>query len=248
MAKLIFVTGTDTGVGKTVITASFLKHLRRSGVHALAVKPFCSGGRDDVWHLLRAQDKELTEGECNPFYFDAPLAPAIAARQQGIQVSIRQIGSHIRRIRRRCDVLLVEGAGGLLVPLGANYTVLDLITELGTDGVIIVSANRLGTVNHTLLTSRVAMDAMSKTTRFEIVLNHPGSTSDASSFSNQELLRRWLPKVPISTMPYLGRNPFGNQALKRGEKKFEKVLARILRSAIFAARQTRRVKKSYKTR
>jgi hypothetical protein len=89
---------------------------------------------------------------------------------------------------------------------------------------------------------------MSGTTPFEIVLNQPQIRSDESSLTNQEWLRRCMSNIPISTMPYLGRNPFGNQAFKRGEKKIKKVLARIFDSAIFAARQTRRVKKNYKTR
>src|SRR5271157_6042865 len=129
MAQIIFITGTDTGVGKTVVTALLLRHLRRAGCNALAMKPFCSGSRADARLLRRLQNNLLTLDEINPFFFKQPVAPAAAGgRRKAIPLDtvLRKIGA----VGRRCDVLLVEGIGGLLVPLGKNYTVADLISRL----------------------------------------------------------------------------------------------------------------------
>src|SRR6185312_6066960 len=79
--KIVFITGTDTGVGKTIFTGLLVRHLREHGVHALAMKPFCSGGRGDVKLLRAMQDAELTENEINPFYFPKPVAPLVDARR-----------------------------------------------------------------------------------------------------------------------------------------------------------------------
>src|SRR5882672_6525542 len=79
--KILFITGTDTGVGKTLITALLLERLRSRGAHALAIKPFCSGSRQDVALLQSLQPHELSDEVMNPFYFHEPLAPLIAARR-----------------------------------------------------------------------------------------------------------------------------------------------------------------------
>src|SRR2546426_834034 len=83
VAKILFVTGTDTGVGKTLVVASLLYHLRQRDVSALAMKPFCSGSRADVQLLQRIQDGAVTNEEANPFYFREPVAPLVAARKTG---------------------------------------------------------------------------------------------------------------------------------------------------------------------
>src|SRR5258705_11852752 len=79
--KIIFVTGTDTGVGKTLLTGLLLHHLRQSGCHAVAMKPFCSGGTADIEFLDAVQEGELDPAEINPFYFSEPIAPVLAARK-----------------------------------------------------------------------------------------------------------------------------------------------------------------------
>ena len=91
MGKIIFVTGTDTGVGKTLLTALLLQHLRAHGQSALAIKPFCSGGREDAELLHSLQENELTLDEMNPFHFKKPLAPYLAAtRRERPKWSLRQ--------------------------------------------------------------------------------------------------------------------------------------------------------------
>src|SRR6202453_918846 len=100
--KIIFITGTDTGVGKTLLTALLLHHLRQSGCPALAIKPFCSGGRADVRLLQSFQRGELTDAEVNPFYFSAPVAPLVELQQTKRDISLNKVVAHIRRIQKKC--------------------------------------------------------------------------------------------------------------------------------------------------
>ena len=153
MAKILFVTGTDTGVGKTLVTASLLHHLRASGTRALAIKPFCSGMRSDVRLLQSIQAGEISDQEANPYYFRLPVAPLIAARKLGKKITIDQVIDRIKTVEAKCDRLLVEGAGGLLSPLGWKFSAADLIARLRCD-VCVVAANKLGVLNHVLLTVR----------------------------------------------------------------------------------------------
>lgn len=155
MGRIIFVTGTDTGVGKTLITASLLFHLRSQGQNVLALKPFCSGGRDDALLLHSLQKGDITLDEVNPFFFKKPLAPYLAASpKQRKELGLRRVVKHIRKHAKRCDILLVEGAGGLFVPVGENWFIRDLIEALDCE-VIVVSFDRLGTLNQTLLTVKL---------------------------------------------------------------------------------------------
>src|SRR5450631_3532050 len=119
MKQTLFITGTDTGVGKTVLTALLTRFLRESGVHAAALKPICSGGRTDARALHTAMAGALALDEINPWHFSAPVAPSLAARRENKIVKLPQVLAHIRAMQKRFDVLLVEGAGGLLSPLGA---------------------------------------------------------------------------------------------------------------------------------
>ena len=154
VGRIIFVTGTDTGVGKTLLTAMLLVHLRAQGKRVLALKPFRSGGRHDALLLHHFQSRDISLDEVNPFHFEKPLAPYLAAgpaTRDKIQPS--KILRHIKQIARDCDSLLVEGAGGLFVPLGKDWYIRDLISELGCE-VILVARNQLGTINHTLLAER----------------------------------------------------------------------------------------------
>jgi dethiobiotin synthetase len=240
VSKLIFVTGTDTGVGKTVVTASLLHHLRQAGVQALAMKPFSSGDRNDARVMLQIQTGALTMEECNPFHFTAPLAPAAAARRQRRSVALRSVVARVREVQKRCEVMLVEGAGGLMVPLGERYTVLDLIVALNVDRVVIVAANRLGTINHTLLTHQAFASRIGRSVPCEVILNQACVKRDPSSRVNERTLREWLPRTPVTSLGFRGGDPVGDEAFKVDRKKMEKVLARILDSAIFAARQSGR--------
>ncbi|MCX6928449.1 MAG: dethiobiotin synthase [Verrucomicrobia bacterium] len=125
--RIIFITGTDTGVGKTLLTGLLLHYLRHSGCHALAMKPFCSGSRADAEFLHAVQENELTLDEINPFFFSEPLAPLVAARKHQRSICLSSVLRRIRSLASRCQCLLVEGIGGVMVPLGEGFCVADLI-------------------------------------------------------------------------------------------------------------------------
>ena len=201
-AKIIFVTGTDTGVGKTLLTALLLQHLRARGVRALAMKPFCSGGLGDVRLLQSLQRGGLTDDEMNPFHFPAPLAP-LAAAPRGRAVRLATALKKIKQAGAKCDQLLIEGSGGLLVPLGPGYTVADLIVNLKCR-VIVVARNRLGTINHTLLTV-AALERIGIRRKMLAVVLMSGSKSDESARSNPDLLSELLTPVRVVCLPYFGR-------------------------------------------
>ncbi|HXE41487.1 MAG TPA: dethiobiotin synthase [Candidatus Baltobacteraceae bacterium] len=219
--KIIFVTGTDTGVGKTIFTGLFVYHLRSQGVHALAIKPFCSGGRADVRLLRAMQDAELTEDEINPFYFPEPVAPLVSARQHKRPVSLGDVVQRIKKMATRCECLLIEGSGGLLVPLGENYLVSDVIKRLKCD-VILVSRNRLGTINHTLLTA----NALKRFGVKNIAVALMGtSKKDASAEKNAEVLREFLGGMAVNEIIFLGKNTNKIGVLKKSVKNLKKTLA-----------------------
>jgi dethiobiotin synthetase len=223
--NIIFVTGTDTGVGKTVLTGLLVRYLRETGWDARAMKPFCSGSRDDARLLRRAQNNLLTLDEINPFYIAQPLAPAAAGGRKNIR--LEDVVRKIRAAAARCEVLLVEGIGGLLVPLTENDTVRDLIVRL--DGpVIVVGWNRLGTINHTLLTVRELESAGME--RVMVVLMSE-KRADKSARSNPKMIRKMLPKTPVFVLPDLGKGAI----TKINVKFMKKSLARLMGDDILAA-------------
>src|SRR5260370_16588629 len=125
---------------------------------ALAIKPFCSGSRADVRLLQSFQPGELTDDETNPFYFRDPVAPLVALRKSRRKIALKEVLRRIENVKNNCDTLLIEGSGGLLVPLAETFTVADLVAQLNAQNtsfrVIVVARNRLGTINHTILTVR----------------------------------------------------------------------------------------------
>lgn len=225
--RIIFVTGTDTGVGKTLFTGLLLHHLRARGTHALAMKPFCSGGRADVRFLRSLQDNEITAEEINPFFYPEPVAPLVSARKHRRKVSIVQVLSAIRTLAARCECLLVEGAGGLLVPLGQGYTVAHVIQECEADDTVVVAANRLGTINHTCLTVSYLRQMPRVAQTIQVVLMQH-RRRDFSVDTNQKILRQVLAPVPIRSIPYLGRNSSRRPLIRNPGNKVKKTLAAVV--------------------
>jgi dethiobiotin synthetase len=221
--KILFVTGTDTGVGKTVLTATMLAFLRQGGGRVLAMKPFCSGPRDDALLLHSLQKGCLTLDDVNPFYFDKPLAPAAAARPSHPAVPLAAALRKIHNLASRCDLLIVEGVGGLMVPLGRQYSVRDLIRRLDCK-VLVVCSNRLGTLNHTLLTAEALKVVGIK--EFTIVMMSVRNP-DISSRSNHRMIREKLPGIPIFCLGYLGNGASTMRGAKENVKKVKKTLAAI---------------------
>jgi dethiobiotin synthetase len=243
MAKIIFITGTGTGVGKTVLTALLLAHLRASGVNALAMKPFSSGGREDALNLLSLQENLLTLNEVNPFFFDQPVAPAALTKSNTIRLD--DVVRTIQIVAGRCDVLLVEGIGGLLVPLNGKMTVRDVILGLKCP-VYVVSQNRLGTINHTLLTLESLQLAGVKDIK---VVMMAGKERDASVAKNSQIIRKMSSKNPVFDVPQI--NFFGDfpREIKINARFLKKTLAGILGGDIFITvrpqrRKTRLINKT----
>src|SRR5438445_2793156 len=157
-----------------------LCHLRRRGVDALAMKPFCSGGRKDVELIQALQHHALPDEEVNPFYFPEPLAPLVAARKQRRKISLSQVLRSIERVETRCERVIIEGSGGVLVPLGEGFSVADLIAKLHCE-IVVVARNRVGTINHTLLAIKSLQHVTNQ--RIKIILMGQ-KRQDLSAFSN----------------------------------------------------------------
>jgi len=231
--QILFITGTDTGVGKTLLASLLLDHLRQNGVEAVALKLFCTGGRSDVRRLQGRQRGVLSDDEVNPYYFAAPIAPLVAARREGRRVTLKQVLRHLARIRVRAEVLLVEGAGGLLTPLGEGFSLQDLAASTSGARVVVVARNRLGTINHTLLT--VERLGHAGIHAVEVVLMDE-ETRDASASTNQKTIREIIEPKEVRAIPFLCRNTLGTKALQTKCKNIVKTLARL---ADFAMNGTR---------
>jgi dethiobiotin synthase len=197
--RIIVITGTDTGVGKTFLTVLLTAHLRALGVRVAALKPICSGGRDDARALHQVQNGELGLNEINPWHFRAPLAPLLAARKEKRQVALRDVIADAHSFSMRFDVVLIEGAGGVLSPLGEGFNTADIIRGLGAD-TFVVAPNRLGAVNHVLLTVRALPLVASQ--RARVVLNSPRN-ADAASRTNPALLSELIGEDRVHLLPYI---------------------------------------------
>jgi len=198
----LFITGTDTGVGKTMLTALLAGYLHECGVRAAALKPICSGGRDDARRLRAASAGVLTLDEINPWHFRAPIAPLLAAHREGKRVKLPQVLAHVRAMQKRFDVVLIEGAGGLLSPLGEKFNSRDLIAALGATP-IVVCPDRLGAVNQVLLTlEALPRNAAAKAC---VILISP-SGPDSSTGANVNLIGEFFDKERIFLLPWLGRH------------------------------------------
>jgi dethiobiotin synthetase len=196
---VLFITGTDTGVGKTLLTCLLIRHLQGAGPGVPALKPVCSGDRNDARLLLEASRGVLSLAQINPWHFRAPLAPLAAARREGKLLRLENVLAHVRRIQRRFPALLVEGAGGLLSPLGENFNSLDLIVALRAVP-IIVSANRLGVINQVLLVQAALPRAFSR--RSHVVLMSV-QRPDSSSRENAPILKEKLGPDRVHVLPWL---------------------------------------------
>ena len=147
----LFITGTDTGVGKTYVTARLIRHLRALGQDTVGFKPICCGGREDAELLRAAADNALELNEVNPFWLRTPAAPYTAAMIENRPIDLALIRETFAKLRERYTSVLVEGVGGWLVPITRDYTVANLAAEFGLPVAIVVK-NRLGALNHTALT------------------------------------------------------------------------------------------------
>jgi dethiobiotin synthase (EC 6.3.3.3) len=156
-----YVTGTDTGIGKTVVSTALLHALRAHGLAAVGMKPVASGctrtaqgwRNEDAQALWAASDPQPAYGDLNPYALPEPLAPEIAAREAGVQVELRDIVSAFHRLKTIAGTVVVEGVGGWGAPLSATLDQADVVRALQLPVVMVVGL-RLGCLNHARLTAR----------------------------------------------------------------------------------------------
>jgi len=225
--NVVFITGTDTGVGKTLATALILQHLRGRGIHAVASKPFCSGGLEDVELLQSLQGGELSHRQMNPYYFKKQVAPLVELQEKGRKIRLKAVVGHLKKLSAKCDILLVEGAGGLLVPLGTDFFVIDLMAALNCS-VLLVSRNRLGTINHTLLSLK-ALQTLGNTIDRQAILMMSEGEKDPSMESNLGMIQRFAKKLPVFSLPFLGKKVMKKRKIIKIEKNFRAELEQITR-------------------
>lgn len=157
-ARGIFVTGTDTGVGKTVASVALLRVLASAGLRAVGMKPIAAGidaGTDinaDVAALAAASNIDAPLPDRSPFAFTLASAPHVAAREQGVAIDVDRIARAYRRLARAADAVVVEGAGGALVPVDGRHDMLDLAALLEIPVLLVVGV-RLGCLNHAQLSA-----------------------------------------------------------------------------------------------
>jgi len=160
MRRDFFVTGTDTGVGKTLVAAALLRRLREAGVSVAGMKPIAAGSvpglegpaNEDALLLQSESSAKHPYADVNPWLFEPAVAPHIAAAEAGIAIDTVRIAEAHARLAAAADVVIAEGAGGFLVPLDASRSCAELPRLLGMD-VILVVGLRLGCLNHALLTA-----------------------------------------------------------------------------------------------
>ncbi len=200
----LFVTGTDTGVGKTYVSAMIARELRRVGWRVGVYKPAASGCRvekgkcisEDALALWEAAGRPGSLDRVCPQRFLAPLAPHLAALEEGRRLDPKLLRDGLEYWRRRAEVIVVEGAGGLMSPLGEEEYVADLAYDFGFP-IIVVARNGLGVINQTLQTLIAAATFRDGLSVAGIVLNHPVAPGDDPSVATNrgELVARSVPPV-----------------------------------------------------
>lgn len=210
MGKGIFVTGTGTEIGKTYVTKYLTKALKEQGYHVAPYKPIQTGCiekngeliAEDVEQYIEAAQLPLTQKDLCTYFFEKPASPHLASSIENVQIDLHRIKEHYEQLRKEHDVVLVEGAGGLAVPLVEDdslYMTKDLIQLLDIPLILVVPPH-LGSINHTLLTIEYAN--VHHLTVLGIVFNQVSNEPDLIEKDNMRIIEK-LTKLPI-----LGRVPY----------------------------------------
>ena len=190
----LFLTGTDTNVGKTFVSSLLVRALRKSGVDCVGMKPICCGERTDAEELHAACDAAIPLNDVNPVWLRTPAAPYTAAMIENRAIDLALIRETFARLKSTHRSLIVEGVGGWLVPIARDFFIRDLAQEFALP-VAIVVANKLGALNHALLT--VESVRASGCECAGIILNHATSVeADVAGITNRGMLEDIL-NVPI---------------------------------------------------
>jgi len=192
------ITGTDTGVGKTFLTAGLLRFYRSRGIDIVAMKPICTGENHDVRQILDACDGCEPEYIINPVWYRTPVSPYTASLIEDRQIDLDAIRNAFARLAQRHAHVLVEGAGGIAAPIRADYDYRDLARQLKLN-VLLVAANRLGVLNHVRLTVD-SIRAAGLNCRL-VALNTVQPESDMSQTTNFSVLEHLI-DVPVVTVEY----------------------------------------------
>lgn len=212
MSKGFFVTGTDTGVGKTIIASALVAVLKSLGLRTGVMKPLESGcagsGKVLIPHdgifLKQFANTEDPVSDISPSLFGSPLAPLAAAEIENKNVDLVDIRKAFSRMSRKYEALVIEGIGGLMVPLKKDYYVLDLAADLGLP-LVVTARPGLGTINHTLLTVNIALKKGLDVAG--VIINYPyRPLNDLAEKTNLTILPRILPVKVAGIFPYI-ENP-----------------------------------------
>ena len=217
--KIFFVFGTDTGVGKTKVCEILLTGFKEIGIKAIPFKPIETGGsrkdkNSDACRLSRASSCLLPE-EVSPFFFKKPIAPLLASEMEGKKIKREEIVLAIKKIFERGEVLLVEGAGGLLSPISYDFDWLDIVKDL-RGNIIIVIGNKLGAINHALLTENLIIHRKIKPAGW--ILNNLSKKKDLAQRTNLLLLKKFMRSPFIGEVPYFKKFPDKNFCREIAEK------------------------------
>jgi dethiobiotin synthetase len=210
----LLITGTDTGVGKTLIAGAIAAYLRKQGLRVGVLKPAASGCvrrreglvSEDAEFLAHCADARQPLDIIAPQRFAEPLAPAVAAHRLNLELDWEAIQRSMNMIARDSDVLIVEGVGGIMVPMDAKHTMLDVARWLKLPAVVVARPN-LGTINHTLLTVDALRGAKVKVAGV-VVNRYPAELPGVAEETNPRAIEKWG-KVPVLAIVPEVKEPIG---------------------------------------
>ncbi|OGI42904.1 MAG: dethiobiotin synthase [Candidatus Muproteobacteria bacterium RBG_16_64_11] len=212
MNQAWFVTGTDTNVGKTLVSCALLRALRARDLSAVGMKPVASGCHStvdgmrhgDAEALMAASSVVVDYAAVNPYALRAATAPHLAAQAEGVTISIDTIAAEFARVQALADAVVVEGVGGWAVPIDATHTMADVAARLRLPVVLVVGI-RLGCLNHALLTAAAIQHAGCRLAGW--VANHLSNDADGVVEGYVTALRERLPAPLIGGIPYMDTHP-----------------------------------------
>lgn len=221
IAKHVFVTGTDTEVGKTRISVGLMALLQQKGLKTAGMKPIASGcewlegewKNEDALAMIAQSDVPLPYTMVNPYAFEPAIAPHIAAKQAGVTICLNTIKKCYQQISEQAEAVVVEGAGGWLVPINDDYTMADLAQKLELP-VVLVVAIKLGCINHTLLTVESIQQKGLKLSGW--VANHLSTQSESDEMI--DTLKQRIDAPCLGVVPCLQHNQSAHSFLQ-GEVK-----------------------------
>jgi dethiobiotin synthetase len=200
--KGVFVTGTDTGVGKTMVACGLISSFVKRGHKVGVMKPCETGGGEDHLRLIAASGRALDPQLVCPYRFPLPASPEAAARAAGTHIELDTIATGCHRLGQDADLLVVEGAGGLLAPVGRGRTIADVAATLGFP-LLIVARPALGTINHTLLTIEAARHR--RLSVLGVVFCRSERRTDLTEATNPESIVRYGEVRVFGTLPWLSK-------------------------------------------